>query len=104
MPGREFEFDDFAVTEGKQRLDSPRLYKVLLHNDNFTTMEFVVQVLIGIFKKSEADALRIMLEVHNEGVGVAGVYPFEIAEMKATKTMDFAREFEYPLLCTIQES
>jgi ATP-dependent Clp protease adaptor protein ClpS len=67
-------------------------------------MEFVVSVLVTIFNKSEGDAFRIMLAVHNEGVGVAGIYPFEIAETKAAKVVELAREHEYPLMASVQEN
>ncbi|MCI0489582.1 MAG: ATP-dependent Clp protease adapter ClpS [Blastocatellia bacterium] len=103
MPTRDHEHDELTVTESKQKLKKPPLYKVLLHNDNFTTMEFVVFILREVFHKSESDALRIMLQVHHQGIGVAGVYTYEIAEVKVTKVMDLARQYEFPLMCTIQE-
>ncbi len=87
----------------KRKLRKPPLYKVLLHNDNYTTMDFVVFVLMDIFHHSEANAIRIMLQVHNQGVGVAGVYTREIAETKIAKVTELARQFEYPLLCTMEE-
>jgi ATP-dependent Clp protease adaptor protein ClpS len=90
-------------SRSSQRTARPPLYKVLLHNDNFTTMEFVVEVLVAIFHRSEGDAVRVMLEVHNNGIGVAGVYAFEIAETKAAKVMQLAREREFPLMCSLQE-
>lgn len=80
----------------------PPLFKVILHNDDYTTMDFVIYVLRAIFRCSESDALRIMLQVHHEGVGVAGVYPFEIAEARAARAVSLARANEYPLLCTIE--
>ncbi len=103
MPEWEYGFDEEVATETRERLKRPPRYRVLLHNDDFTTMEFVVYVLETIFQKSDAEAVRIMLQVHTEGVGVAGVYPFEIAETKAEKTTALAREHEYPLLCTLEE-
>ena len=103
-PKRQNELDELAVAEGKEKVEKPPLYKVVLHNDNYTTMEFVVFVLVAIFNRQEEDALRIMLQVHNEGVGVAGVYTYEIAETKAAKVIDLAREQEYPLMCTVQEA
>ncbi|MEJ7617534.1 MAG: ATP-dependent Clp protease adaptor ClpS [Pyrinomonadaceae bacterium] len=75
---------------------------MLLHNDDFTTMEFVVYVLQQIFQRSDTEALQIMLQVHLTGIGVAGIYPYEIAETKAEKVSDFAKDHEYPLLCTIE--
>ncbi len=103
-PKREGELDELVVAESKEKLQKPPLYSVLLHNDHFTTMEFVVYVLVTIFGKSEEDAFRVMLEVHNAGVGVAGVYTYEIAETKAQKVMEIAREQEYPLMCSVQEA
>ena len=103
MPTHDQEHDELTVTESKQKLKKPPLYKVLLHNDNFTTMEFVVFILREVFLRSESDALRIMLQVHHQGVGVAGVYTYEIAETKVEKVMSLARQHEFPLLCTLQE-
>src|SRR5688500_11195962 len=93
------ESDTGVVTETrkKEKLKKPQLYKVLLHNDNYTTMEFVIAVLREIFRKSEADSVTIMLHVHRTGVGVAGVYTFEIAETKIRETEKLARENEFPL-------
>ena len=98
-----YEHDEAVVTESKHKLKKPPLYKVLLHNDDFTTMDFVVLVLRTVFHKSETDAIRIMLAVHQQGVGVAGVYTYEVAETKATKVTSLAREHEFPLLCTLEE-
>jgi|SRR6185436_18135568 len=89
-------------TRTRQKLQRPKLYKVLLHNDDFTTMEFVVAILISIFHKSETDATAIMLNIHRTGMGVAGVYSLEIAEAKVSETMAAAEEAEYPLLCTLE--
>lgn len=92
-----------VATESETKLEKPKLYKVVLHNDDFTTMEFVVFVLQYVFMRSDAEAFTIMLKVHNEGIGIAGVYPLEIANMKAQKAMNLARAREYPLLCTVEE-
>lgn len=97
------DFDTSVLTENETRLQKPPMFKVLLHNDDFTTMEFVVFVLRRVFNRSEADAFFIMMKVHQEGAGIAGVYPYEIANMKAEKTMSLAREREFPLLCTVEE-
>ncbi|BDG10513.1 ATP-dependent Clp protease adaptor ClpS [Anaeromyxobacter paludicola] len=86
---------------GKQ-LAKPPLYKVLLHNDDYTTMEFVVAVLEEVFHHDPEQAARIMLHVHQRGVGVAGTYSLEIAETKAAKVMSLARAAEFPLLCTVE--
>ena len=97
------EMDGDVLTESRTRLKKPKLYKVILHNDDFTTMEFVVFVLQYVFNRSDAEAFTIMLKVHNEGIGIAGIYPFEIANMKSEKAMNLAKAREYPLLCTVEE-
>ena len=99
----DIEHDSDVLTESETRLEKPPLYKAILHNDDFTTMEFVVFVLSHVFLRSDAEAFAIMLQVHHEGIGIAGVYSFEIANMKAEKTMNLARAQEYPLLCTVEE-
>ena len=92
-----------VLEETETKLEKPKLFKVLLHNDDFTTMDFVVFVLQYVFARTEAEAFTIMLKVHNEGVGLAGVYPYEIATMKSGKAINLARSREYPLLCTVEE-
>ena len=82
--------------------ETPRRFKVIFHNDDYTTQEFVDWVLISVFNHDAESAHRIMLHVHMHGVGVAGIYPHEIAETKAQKTITLAREAEYPLLVTIE--
>jgi len=89
-------------SDTERKVRRPPLYKVLLHNDDYTTMEFVVHVLETVFSHTSASATRIMLSIHHRGVGVAGVFPYEIAETKATKVMELARKAEYPLLCTVE--
>jgi ATP-dependent Clp protease adaptor protein ClpS len=89
-------------TKDERKTRRPPLYKVLLHNDDFTTQEFVTWVLMSVFNLDPENAHRIMLHVHMHGVGVAGIYPYEIAETKAQKTMELAREAEYPLLVTLE--
>ena len=105
MPSDDFEPDGLVIEEaqGKTKLKRPPLYRVLLHNDDFTSMEFVVFILQTIFSKNEDDAVRIMLEVHNQGLGVVGLYPYEIAEMKVAKVTSVAQANEFPLLCTLEE-
>ena len=103
MPKRDHELEEQVVAESKTRLKKPPLYKVLLHNDDFTTMEFVVHVLQTVFGHDEAAAVRIMLNVHTQGTGVAGVYTYEVAETKAEAAARLARAHEYPLLCTVEE-
>ncbi|MBC7911189.1 MAG: ATP-dependent Clp protease adaptor ClpS [Pyrinomonadaceae bacterium] len=103
MPEHDFEQDGLVLTEDETRLEKPPLYKVLIHNDNFTTMEFVIYVLHNIFQHTESEAVLIMWNVHIQGVGVAGIYPYEIAEMKVAKVTSLAEANEFPLLCTIEE-
>ena len=105
MPMDEFEHigDVVEETESKIKEERPPLYKVLLHNDDFTTMEFVVFILQTVFNHGESDALRIMLNVHREGIGLAGVYTYEVAEMKVDKVTSIAQANEFPLLCTMEE-
>jgi len=97
--------DTEVVTESKseRKLKRPQLYKVLLHNDDFTTMEFVVFVLQTVFGHGASEAVRIMLNVHRLGIGLAGVYTFEVAEMKVSKVTELAQANEFPLLCTMEE-
>ena len=90
--------------EERKKTRRPRLYKVLLHNDDFTTMEFVVEVLVRHFKKSQAEAAHIMLKVHHEGVGVAGVYTYEVAETKVAQVTADAQEQGMPLKVTAEPS
>jgi len=97
--------DDTSIVVDKKaapRLKPPQMYKVLLHNDDYTSMEFVVAVLQAVFNHSEAAATRIMLHIHHNGVGVAGVYSYEVAETKVRKVLALAKEAEYPLLCTME--
>jgi ATP-dependent Clp protease adaptor protein ClpS len=89
-------------TKKRERLKKPPLYKVLFHNDNYTTMEFVVWVLRTVFHKSESDSVAIMLNVHRNGIGVAGVYTREVAETKLQKTLALAREHEFPLKLSLE--
>lgn len=91
------------VTAVRTRTRKPSMYKVLLLNDDYTPMEFVIHVLMRFFNKSQEAATRIMLHVHQKGVGVCGVYPFEVAETKVTQVMDFARKHQHPLQCTLEK-
>ncbi|MEZ5307108.1 MAG: ATP-dependent Clp protease adaptor ClpS [Pyrinomonadaceae bacterium] len=99
----EFEHDEEVLTETRKKLEKPPMFKVLLHNDDFTTMDFVIYVLRNVFNRSEGESVTIMLKVHNEGVGVAGIYSYEVASMKAEKAMNMARSREFPFLCTVEE-
>ncbi|QYO61972.1 ATP-dependent Clp protease adaptor ClpS [Leptolyngbya sp. 7M] len=91
------------LPETKTRLEKPKLFRVLLHNDDFTTMDFVVFVLEYVFQKPESEAVAIMLKVHREGIGVAGIYPYDIAYMKQQKAMNLAKAREFPFLVSIEE-
>jgi ATP-dependent Clp protease adaptor protein ClpS len=97
--------DDTSVVLDKKaapKLKPPQMYKVLLHNDDYTAMDFVVMVLMTVFNHPETVATRIMLHIHQNGLGVAGIYPFEIAETKVARVMALAKEAQYPLLCTME--
>ncbi len=96
------EGDASVFTEAEKKVKEPSLYKVLLHNDNYTTMEFVVQVLMTIFHHSQGEAVKIMLQVHHNSLGVAGVYSFEVAETKIAQVTELARRSEFPLRCSME--
>ena len=89
--------DTATITKPKTKSKRPNLYRVLLLNDDYTPMEFVVLVLQDVFNKTREEAMRIMLHVHNQGVGECGVFPFEVAETKVTRVMDAARKNQHPL-------
>jgi ATP-dependent Clp protease adaptor protein ClpS len=91
-----------VVTEKRTRTDKPRLWRVILHNDDFTTMEFVIEVLASVFNKSAAEATDLMLQVHRRGACVAGVYTHEVAETKIARVEAMAREAEFPFLATME--
>ncbi len=91
-----------VITERAVQIRVPHLYRVLLHNDDYTPMEFVVMVLETFFNKERAVATEIMINVHTKGVGVCGAYPCEIAETKVALVMECARENEHPLQCTME--
>lgn len=92
-----------VVTKTKPKTKKPSLYRVLLLNDDFTPMEFVVHVLQRFFRKSPEEATKIMLHVHNHGVGECGIYTYEVAETKVTQVMDFARKNQHPLQCVMEK-
>jgi ATP-dependent Clp protease adaptor protein ClpS len=92
-----------VVTRTKAKTKRPSLYRVLLLNDDYTPMEFVVHVLEKFFSKSREDATRIMLHVHHHGVGECGVFTYEVAETKVTQVMDFARKHQHPLQCVMEK-
>ena len=93
-----------VIVKQETKTKKPSLYKVLMLNDDYTPMEFVVHVLERFFNKTRAEATRIMLHVHQRGVGVCGVYTYEVAETKVTQVIDFARENQHPLQCTLEKA
>jgi ATP-dependent Clp protease adaptor protein ClpS len=99
--GRDFE--GWVTTDHKTKAKEPPLYKVLLHNDDYTSMEFVVLLLEKVFNKSTPEATRIMLSVHQQGIGIAGVYHKEIAETKVAIVHELAQKNEYPLRCSMEK-
>ena len=102
---KDFDFDDgLAVEEDRPKLEEPKQYKVLLMNDDYTPMEFVVLVLKRFFNMDIDEATRVMLHVHQKGVGVCGTFSYEVAETKVTQVMDFARKNEHPLQCTLEKA
>ena len=96
------QYDEMPVAEAEEKVEQPKLYKVLLHNDDYTTMEFVVALLIHVFHHDESSAQAIMLHIHQNGVGIAGVYTYEVAETKVTMVMELAEKAEFPLQCTLE--
>jgi ATP-dependent Clp protease adaptor protein ClpS len=103
MSRKELDFEGWVLTDEKTKVKEPSLYKVLLHNDDYTSMEFVVLLLEKVFHKSIAEATRIMLNVHQQGIGIAGVYHKEIAETKVAIVHDLAQKNEYPLRCSLEK-
>src|SRR3712207_4704226 len=91
------------VTKTRTRTKRPSMYRVLLLNDDYTPMEFVVHVLERFFNKAREEATRIMLHVHHHGVGECGIYTYEVAETKVTQVMDFARKHQHPLQCVMEK-
>lgn len=95
--------DTATITKPKTKSKRPSLYRVLLLNDDYTPMEFVVLILQDVFNKTREEAMQIMLHVHNKGVGECGVFPFEVAETKVTRVMDAARKNQHPLQCVMEK-
>ena len=92
-----------VIVKAKPKTKKPSMYKVLMLNDDYTPMEFVVHILERFFSKSRQEATRIMLHVHRRGVGICGVFTYEVAETKVTQVMDFARKHQHPLQCTLEK-
>ena len=103
MSRQDREHEGWVVTDQKTKVEEPPLYKVLFHNDDYTSMEFVVLLLEKLFNKSTAEATRIMLNVHQQGIGIAGIYNREIAETKVAVVHDLAQKNEFPLRCTMEK-
>jgi ATP-dependent Clp protease adaptor protein ClpS len=103
MVGHESDTEGGVVTDVREKVERPKLYKVLLHNDDYTTMEFVLYVLKRYFAKTSEAAEEIMLKVHNEGIGVCGIYTFEIAETKVDQVKRAATQNGHPLQCSLEE-
>jgi len=97
------DFGDETGSGVQQEVDEPPLYKVLLLNDDYTTMEFVVEILRHVFNKTNEEAVAVMLNVHRKGVGVCGVYPYEVAETKVDTVHSLARESSFPLKCLMEK-
>ena len=93
-----------AVDEAKPKVKPPSLYRVVLNNDDFTPMEFVVDILESVFGMERTRATQVMLEVHTKGKGICGVFSYEIAETKVAQVMTIANQHQHPLLCTMEES
>jgi ATP-dependent Clp protease adaptor protein ClpS len=93
-----------VATKTREKTKKPSMYRVLLMNDDYTPMEFVVSILMGIFKKSQEEATQVMLNVHQTGIGTCGVYTFEVAETKVAQVMDAAKRNQHPLQCTLEKA
>ena|ERR1700682_3277336 len=95
-------YDEAPVAENEEEIEEPLLYRVILHNDDYTTVDFVVWLLMAVFHMTLPNAITVTNNVHHRGAGIAGIYTYEIAEMKVAKTNALAREREFPLLCTME--
>jgi len=97
------DLENGVVTKVRAKPKRPNMYRVLLLNDDYTPMEFVIHVLERFFNKGRDEATRIMLHVHNHGVGECGIFTYEVAETKVTQVMDFARRNQHPLQCVMEK-
>lgn len=102
MSQTSYETEEHIESSTREEVTEPPLYRVLLHNDDYTTMDFVVQVLVSLFGKSIEEAIRIMLNVHHHGIGLCGLYPYEIAETKVSAVHAAADENGFPLKCSME--
>lgn len=96
-------FEEESAVDSRAELEEPRMFRVILHNDHYTTMDFVVEVLTVIFHKPGAEATRIMLDVHKKGIGIVGVYTLDIAATKVAQVDIMARQQQFPLKCSYEE-
>jgi ATP-dependent Clp protease adaptor protein ClpS len=103
MPDSRPQFGEEVLERPRDQTKEPPLFKVILLNDDYTTMDFVVQILEGVFLKSPAEAFRIMMQVHTQGKGLCGMYPYDVAETKVATVHDLARESGFPLRASIEE-
>jgi ATP-dependent Clp protease adaptor protein ClpS len=104
VAGEDHRTEGDVLERTRPRTRKPRLYRVILHNDDYTTMEFVIEVLEGVFNKSPSEAFRIMMLVHTRGFGMCGAYPYEVAETKVGLVHDRAKESGYPLRASMEEA
>lgn len=102
MSNKKADSEGLVLTRDDTETKEPPMYKVLLHNDDYTTMEFVISILENVFRKNREEATQIMLNVHEKGIGVAGIYTYEICETKIAIVHELARKHEYPLRCTME--
>ncbi|MBN1546632.1 MAG: ATP-dependent Clp protease adapter ClpS [Syntrophaceae bacterium] len=103
LPDQKWDPGLFGETENETELQEPKMYKVILHNDHYTTMDFVVDVLVKVFHKPAFEATKIMLDVHRQGRGICGVYTYDIAVTKVHRVKTMATMRDFPLRCTIEE-
>lgn len=102
MPG--FDLEEEVATKSEEKTETPKLYRVILHNDHYTTMEFVVEVLVKVFRLPTQEATHIMLDVHRRGHGTVGLFTRDIAETRVAQVHSLAKQREYPLRCTYEEA
>lgn len=102
-PQSDGDTDDLVITKPRPKTERPSLYRVILLNDDFTPMDFVILILKKFFMKTDAEATRVMLQVHNEGAGLAGIYTFEVAETKVYSVNEFSRRHKHPLKCIMEK-
>ena len=103
MANTEWERQGEVLEEKQEKTDEPQLFRVLLHNDDYTPMDFVVEILEGLFAKSPAEAHKVMMQVHTRGSGIAGIYPYEVAETKVALVHDRSKEAGHPLRASFEQ-